>query len=58
MELVPQGHLAARRQATGAGRGAIFTPTGFGTQLAEGKKTRRVGGHDDVFEYPISADMA
>jgi len=55
---VPQGHLAARRQATGAGRGAIFTPTGFGTQLAEGKKTRRVGGHDDVFEYPISADMA
>ncbi|MCW2349190.1 MULTISPECIES: 3-oxoacid CoA-transferase subunit A [unclassified Sphingobium] len=58
LELVPQGNLAARIQAAGAGLGAIFTPTGFGTQLAEGKETRRIGERDYVLEYPISADFA
>ncbi|HET7775593.1 MAG TPA: 3-oxoacid CoA-transferase subunit A, partial [Azospira sp.] len=46
LELVPQGNLAARIQAAGAGLGAIFTPTGYGTQLAEGKETRRIDGRD------------
>jgi 3-oxoadipate CoA-transferase alpha subunit len=58
LELVPQGNLAARIQAAGAGLGAIFTPTGFGTLLAEGKETRRIDGRDYVLEYPIRADFA
>ncbi|WP_156681194.1 3-oxoacid CoA-transferase subunit A [Sphingomonas profundi] len=58
LELVPQGNLAARIQAAGAGLGAIFTPTGFGTSLAEGKETRRIDGRDHVFELPIRADFA
>jgi 3-oxoadipate CoA-transferase, alpha subunit len=58
LELVPQGNLAARIQAAGAGLGAIFTPTGFGTLLAEGKETRRIDGRDYVLEYPIHADFA
>nr|WP_047168277.1 3-oxoacid CoA-transferase subunit A [Sphingomonas sp. Y57] len=58
LELVPQGNLAARIQAAGAGLGAIFTPTGFGTLLAEGKETRRIDGKDYVLEYPIHADFA
>ncbi|MXO73250.1 3-oxoacid CoA-transferase subunit A [Alteraurantiacibacter buctensis] len=58
LELVPQGNLAARIQAAGAGLGAIFTPTGFGTLLAEGKETRRIDGRDYVLEYPIHADVA
>jgi 3-oxoadipate CoA-transferase alpha subunit len=58
LELVPQGNLAARIQAAGAGLGAIFTPTGFGTQLAEGKETRSIDGRHYVLEYPISADFA
>ena len=58
LELVPQGNLAARIQAAGAGLGAIFTPTGFGTQLAAGKETRRIGGREYVLEYPIRADFA
>ena len=58
LELVPQGNLAARIQAAGAGLGAIFTPTGFGTRLAEGKETRRIAGRDYVLEYPIHADYA
>lgn len=58
LELVPQGNLAARIQAAGAGLGAIFTPTGFGTLLAEGKETRRIEGRDYVLEYPIHADVA
>lgn len=58
LELVPQGNLAARIQAAGAGLGAIFTPTGFGTQLAEGKETRNIDGRDYVLEYPIQADFA
>jgi 3-oxoadipate CoA-transferase, alpha subunit len=58
LELVPQGNLAARIQAAGSGLGAIFTPTGFGTRLAEGKETRNIGGRDYVLEYPIAADFA
>ena len=58
LELVPQGNLAARIQAAGAGFGAIFTPTGYGTLLAEGKETRTIDGRNYVLEYPIRADFA
>ncbi len=58
LELVPQGNLAVRIQAAGAGLGGIFTPTGFGTQLAEGKETRTINGRNYVLEMPISADFA
>ncbi|NLB58751.1 MAG: 3-oxoacid CoA-transferase subunit A [Gammaproteobacteria bacterium] len=58
LELVPQGNLAARIQAAGAGLGAIFTPTGYGTELAEGKETREIDGRQYVLEYPIHADFA
>ena len=58
LELVPQGNLAERIRAAGAGIGAFFTPTGYGTPLAEGKETRRINGRDYVLEYPIHADFA
>ena len=58
LELVPQGNLAARIQAAGSGFGAIFTPTGYGTLLAEGKETREIDGRKYVLEYPIHADFA
>lgn len=58
MELVPQGNLACRIQAAGSGLGAVFTPTGYGTLLAEGKETREINGKHYVLEYPISADFA
>lgn len=58
LELVPQGNLAARIQAAGAGLGAVFTPTGFGTPLAEGKETREIDGRQYVLEYPLKADFA
>lgn len=58
LELVPQGNLAERIRAAGAGIGAFYTPTGFGTQLAEGKETRNINGRDYVLEYPIYADYA
>lgn len=58
LELVPQGNLAARIHAAGSGLGAIFTPTGYGTQLAEGKETREIDGRHYVLEYPIKADFA
>ena len=58
LELVPQGNLAARIQAAGAGLGAIFTPTGYCTLLAEGKETREIDGINYVLEYPIKADFA
>ena len=58
LELVPQGTLAERIRAAGAGIGAFFTPTAFGTKLAEGKETRRIGDRDYVLEYPIHADYA
>ena len=58
LELVPQGNLAERIRAAGAGIGGFFTPTGFGTELARGKETRRIDGRDYVLEYPIRADYA
>ena len=58
LELVPQGNLAERIRAAGAGIGGFFTPTGFGTDLASGKETRRIDGRDYVFETPIHADFA
>jgi len=58
LELVPQGNLAVRLEAAGAGLGAIFTPTGYGTILAEGKETREIDGRRFVLEYPIKADFA
>ncbi len=58
LELVPQGTLAERIRAAGAGIGAFYTPTAFGTKLAEGKETRRIGDRDYVLEYPIHADYA
>jgi 3-oxoadipate CoA-transferase alpha subunit len=58
LELVPQGTLAERIRAAGAGIGAFFTPTAFGTDLAKGKETRRLGDRDYVLEYPIHADYA
>ncbi len=58
LELVPQGNLAERIRAAGAGIGAFYTPTGFGTPLAEGKETRELDGVGHVLEYPIRADVA
>ena len=58
LELVPQGTLAERIRAAGAGIGAFFTPTAYGTELAKGKETRRIGERDYVLEHPIHADYA
>jgi 3-oxoadipate CoA-transferase alpha subunit len=58
LELVPQGTLAERIRAAGAGIGAFFTPTAYGTQLAQGKETRRINDRDYVLEHPIHADYA
>jgi 3-oxoadipate CoA-transferase alpha subunit len=58
LELVPQGTLAERIRAAGAGIGAFFTPTAFGTMLAKDKETRRIGDRDYVLELPIHADYA
>lgn len=58
LELVPQGNLAVRIQAAGSGLGAVFTPTGYGTLLAEGKETREIDGRNYVLEMPIHADFA
>src|SRR5262247_2091636 len=58
LELVPQGTLAERIRAAGAGVGGFYTPTAFGTRLAEGKETRRIGDRDYVLEFPIHADYA
>jgi 3-oxoadipate CoA-transferase alpha subunit len=58
LELVPQGNLAERIRAAGAGIGAFYTPTAYGTPLAEGKETRLIGGRGHVLEYPIAADFA
>jgi 3-oxoadipate CoA-transferase alpha subunit len=58
LELVPQGTLAERIRAAGAGIGAFYTPTAFGTLLAHGKETRRIGDLDYVLEFPIHADYA
>ena len=58
LEVVPQGNLACRIQAAGSGLGAVFTPTGYGTLLAEGKETREIDGKHYVLEFPIKADFA
>ena len=58
LELVPQGNLAERIRAAGAGIGGFFTPTGFGTELAKGKETREIDGRMYVLEAPIHADFA
>ena len=58
LELTPQGNLAERIRAAGAGIGGFFTPTGYGTLLAEGKETRLIDGRQYVFETPIHADFA
>ncbi|MDE2296604.1 MAG: 3-oxoacid CoA-transferase subunit A [Burkholderiales bacterium] len=58
LELVPQGNLAERIRAAGAGIGAFFTPTGYGTPLAQGKETREIDGRMYVLEHPIHAEVA
>jgi len=63
LELVPQGNLAERLRAAGAGIGAFFTPTGYGTELAKNadgsaKETRMIAGRPYVLEYPIHGDLA
>lgn len=58
LELVPQGNLAERLRAAGAGVGAFFCPTSFGTELAKGKETREINGRQYVLEYPIHGDVA
>ena len=58
LELVPQGNLAERIRAAGAGIGGFFTPTGYGTELAKGKETREIDGRGYVLEAPIHADFA
>ena len=58
LELVPQGNLAERIRAAGAGIGGFFTPTGYGTALAEGKETREIDGRNYVLEYALRADIA
>ena len=63
LELVPQGNLAERIRAAGAGIGAFFTPTGYGTELAKNrngtpKETREINGKHYVLEFPIYGDLA
>ncbi|MGB6105333.1 MAG: 3-oxoacid CoA-transferase subunit A [Pusillimonas sp.] len=58
LELVPQGNLAERIRAAGAGIGGFYTPTGAGTPLAQGKEQRRINGRDYLLEYPLHADYA
>jgi 3-oxoadipate CoA-transferase, alpha subunit len=58
LEVVPQGNLAERIRAAGAGIGAFYTPTGVGTLLAEGKETRVIDGREYLLEYPIRGDVA
>ncbi|WP_146341793.1 3-oxoacid CoA-transferase subunit A [Nesterenkonia sp. NBAIMH1] len=58
LELVPQGNLAERLRAAGAGIGAFFTPSGYGTTLAQGKETRRIDGVNYVLEHPLRGDLA
>ena len=58
LELIPQGTFAERMRAAGAGLGGFFTPTGYGTKMAEGKETREIDGRGYVLEHPLSADFA
>ena len=57
-ELMPQGTLAERIRAGGAGIGGFYTPTGVGTEMAEGKEVRNFNGRDYVLELPLHADFA
>jgi 3-oxoadipate CoA-transferase alpha subunit len=58
LEIVPQGNLAERMRAAGAGIGALYCPTGAGTSLAEGKETRTIDGREYLLEFPIRGDVA
>jgi 3-oxoacid CoA-transferase subunit A len=58
VELVPQGTFSERIRAAGAGIGGFFTPTGYGTLIAEGKETREIAGKHYVLEMPLHADFA
>jgi 3-oxoadipate CoA-transferase alpha subunit len=58
LEVVPQGNLAERIRAAGAGIGAFFCPTGFGTELAGDRETREINGKRYVLEYPLHGDVA
>ena len=58
VELVPQGTFSERMRAAGAGIGGFFTPTGYGTLVAEGKETRVIDGRTYVLEAPLHADFA
>jgi 3-oxoadipate CoA-transferase, alpha subunit len=58
LELVPQGNLAERMRAAGAGIGAFYCPTAVGTPLAEGKEVREIDGRTYMLEYPIRGDVA
>jgi len=58
LEVVPQGNLAERIRAAGAGIGAFYCPTGYGTLLAGNRETRRINERDYVLEYPIQGDVA
>jgi len=58
LEVVPQGNLAERMRAEGAGIGAFFCPTGVGTPLAQGKETREFDGRTYVLVLPIKGDLA
>ncbi|MFJ2565501.1 3-oxoacid CoA-transferase subunit A [Streptomyces sp. NPDC087568] len=58
LEVVPQGTLAERMRAAGAGIGAFYSPIGVGTPLAQGRETREIGGRVHVLEYPIKGDVA
>lgn len=58
LEVVPQGNLAERMRAAGAGIGAFYCPTAYGTDLAKGKETREIDGKQHVLEYPIHGDVA
>tara|TARA_A100001011_G_scaffold76328_1_gene78572 strand:- start:2188 stop:2871 length:684 start_codon:yes stop_codon:yes gene_type:complete len=58
LEIVPQGTLSERIRAQGAGIGAFYTPTSFGTKLGEGKESRQIDGKDYVLEFPLHADFS
>jgi len=58
LELVPQGTLSERMRAAGAGIGAFYTPTGYGTELAKGKETRAIDGRGHVLEHALHGDLA
>ncbi|WP_459572911.1 3-oxoacid CoA-transferase subunit A, partial [Cupriavidus sp. 8B] len=58
LEVIPQGTLAERMRAAGAGIGGFYTPTAYGTRLAEGKESRKIEGKNYIFELPLKADYA